>query len=83
MIASQSPSPGTEVVFGDEIHVRLGGLVQVEVPDLDDPKILAAHLASGVRLVMELRPGTPVEAVRNGLAHLTSYFTDHSEPGTS
>jgi serine/threonine-protein kinase len=33
-IAAQSPAPGTEVVFGDEIHVRLGVLVQVAVPDL-------------------------------------------------
>ncbi|MCP4227869.1 MAG: PASTA domain-containing protein, partial [Actinomycetia bacterium] len=34
MIASQTPSAGTEVVFGDEIHVRLGVLLQVAVPDL-------------------------------------------------
>ena len=33
-IAAQSPAPGTEVVFGDEIHVRLGVLLQVAVPDL-------------------------------------------------
>ena len=33
-IASQDPPPGTEVVAGDEIHVRLGVLVKVEVPDL-------------------------------------------------
>ena len=33
-IAAQDPSPGTEVVFGDEIRVRLGVLLQVEVPDL-------------------------------------------------
>ncbi|MEA2002116.1 MAG: Stk1 family PASTA domain-containing Ser/Thr kinase [Actinomycetota bacterium] len=34
-IASQTPAPGTEVVFGDEVHVRLGVLLQVEVPDLE------------------------------------------------
>jgi serine/threonine-protein kinase len=33
-IASQDPSPGTEVLFGDEIHVRLGVLLQIDVPDL-------------------------------------------------
>ena len=33
-IASQDPPPGTEVVAGDEIRVRLGVLVKVEVPDL-------------------------------------------------
>lgn len=33
-IATQDPAPGTEVLFGDEIHVRLGVLLQVEVPDL-------------------------------------------------
>ncbi len=34
MIASQNPTPGTEVLFGDEIHVRLGVILQVEVPVL-------------------------------------------------
>jgi serine/threonine-protein kinase len=34
MIAAQTPSAGTEVVFGDEIHVKLGVLRQVQVPDL-------------------------------------------------
>ena len=33
-IAAQDPPPGTEVVAGDEIRVRLGVLVKVEVPDL-------------------------------------------------
>ncbi len=33
-IAAQTPAPGTEVVFGNEIHVRLGVLLQVAVPDL-------------------------------------------------
>ena len=32
LIASQDPSPGTEVVFGDEIRVRLGVIKQVTVP---------------------------------------------------
>jgi serine/threonine-protein kinase len=34
MIAAQTPSAGTEVVFGDEIHVKLGVIRQVAVPDL-------------------------------------------------
>jgi len=34
MIAAQTPSAGTQVAFGDEIHVRLGVILQVEVPDL-------------------------------------------------
>ena len=33
-IAAQDPPPGTEVVAGDEIQVRLGVLVKVAVPDL-------------------------------------------------
>ena len=33
-IAGQDPPPGTEVVAGDEIRVRLGVLIRVVVPDL-------------------------------------------------
>ena len=47
-----------------------------------DFKVFAAHLASGALPVMELRPGTPVEAVRDGLVHLASCFTDDNDPGT-
>jgi len=38
---------------------------------------LASQLAPGVLQVLELRPGTPVDAVRQGLAHLATCFKDH------
>jgi sugar phosphate isomerase/epimerase len=37
-----------------------------------DFKVFAPHMTAGVLPVMELRPGTPVEAVRDGLAHLAT-----------
>ncbi|MDX2468660.1 MAG: PASTA domain-containing protein, partial [Acidimicrobiia bacterium] len=33
-IAQQDPAPGSEVVFGDEIQVKLGVIRQVEVPNI-------------------------------------------------
>ena len=48
-----------------------------------DFKALASHTAAGALKVLELRPGTPLEAVREGLAHLVNCFTDRSVPGTS
>jgi serine/threonine-protein kinase len=53
MIAEQSPAAGTEVVFGDEIHVKLGVLRQVEVPDLTgktEDEARAALLELGLTL---------------------------------
>ena len=35
-----------------------------------DFKALAPHLAADIPAVLELRPGTPQDAVREGLAHL-------------
>ncbi len=68
MIASQSPSAGTEVIFGDEIHVRLGVLLQVAVPDLDgmtEEEARAALLAVGLTLnvtgTVEVPPDSGLE----------------------
>ena len=47
-----------------------------------DFKVFAAHMAAGALPVIELRPGTPVNAVRDGLVHLASCFTDDNDPGT-
>jgi sugar phosphate isomerase/epimerase len=38
---------------------------------------LASQMAPGVLQVLELRPGTPVDAVRQGLAHLATCFKDY------
>jgi sugar phosphate isomerase/epimerase len=40
-----------------------------------DFKALASSLTPEVVQVLELRPGTPLEAVRDGLAHLTDCFS--------
>jgi len=53
MIASQTPPPGSDAVFGDEIHVRLGVLRQVEVPNLvgmTEEEASAALLEVGLTL---------------------------------
>jgi sugar phosphate isomerase/epimerase len=39
-----------------------------------DFQALAEHLGGDVLQVLELRPGTPIDAVRQGLAHLSSCF---------
>jgi beta-lactam-binding protein with PASTA domain/serine/threonine protein kinase len=52
-IAEQDPSPGTEVIFGDEIHVRLGVISQVEVPrliEMTEDEAQAALLELGLTL---------------------------------
>lgn len=37
-----------------------------------DFKALLSHLAPGLPAVLELRPGTPEDAIRSGLAHLAA-----------
>lgn len=44
---------------------------------------LAARITPGVLQVLELRPGTPMDAVRDGLAHLAGCFTDQDTSGSS
>ena len=73
MIAAQSPSAGTEVVFGDEIHVRLGVLLQVEVPDLEGmtedqarEALLAAGLTLNVAGTVEVPPESGLEGLVAG-----------------
>lgn len=39
---------------------------------------LAAQIAPGVLQVLELRPGTPPDAVRQGLTHLATCFSDRN-----
>ncbi len=70
MIAAQSPSPGTEVVFGDEIHVRLGVLLQVSVPDLtglSEEDARSALLAVGLTLNVVGTVEVPPESGLEGL----------------
>jgi sugar phosphate isomerase/epimerase len=44
---------------------------------------LTAQLTPAVLQVLELRPGTPMDAVREGLAHLAGCFTDQDTSGSS
>jgi serine/threonine-protein kinase len=69
-IASQTPTPGTEVVFGDEIRVQLGALRQVEVPDLtgateDDARaaLLELGLTLNVAGTVEVPPDSGLEGL--------------------
>ncbi|MDJ0924362.1 MAG: Stk1 family PASTA domain-containing Ser/Thr kinase [Acidimicrobiia bacterium] len=69
-IAAQDPSPGTEVVFGDEINVRLGVLLQVEVPDLtgmseDDARTQLLELGLTLNVVgtVEVPPDSGLEGL--------------------
>ena len=68
MIAAQTPSPGSDVVDGDEIRVRLGVLLQVEVPDLTgmtEEEARAALLERGLTLsvvgTVEVPPDSGLE----------------------
>ena len=47
-----------------------------------DFKTLASQMVPGVLQILELRPGTPLEAVRKGLAHLATCFSDRSSSGS-
>lgn len=69
-IASQDPPPGTEVVAGDEIQVRLGVLVKVEVPDLTglseedaEAQLLALGLTLNVVGTVEVPPDSGLEGL--------------------
>jgi len=70
MIAAQSPSAGTEVVFGDEIHVRLGVLLRVSVPDLEgmtEEEARTALLEVGLTLNVAGTVEVPPESGLEGL----------------
>ena len=80
MIAAQTPSAGTEVVFGAEIHVRLGVLIRVEVPDLvglTQEEAEDALLDLGLTLVVG---GTVEVPPDSGLENLVA--GQSPEPGT-
>lgn len=69
-IATQTPTSGTEVVFGDEIRVQLGTLVQVAVPDLEgvsEDDARAALLDLGLTLVVEGTVEVPPDSGLEGL----------------
>ncbi len=48
-----------------------------------DFKALASRMAPGVLQILELRPGTPLKAVRDGLAHLAACFSDRDPSGNA
>jgi serine/threonine-protein kinase len=69
-IAGQDPPPGTEVVFGQEIHVQLGVLLQVEVPDLEGlteeearSRLLDLGLTLAVAGTVEVPPDSGLEGL--------------------
>lgn len=69
MIAAQTPAAGTEAVFGDEIHVQLGVLLQVEVPDLTgmtEEEARAALLDLGLTLNVAGNVEVPPESGLEG-----------------
>jgi beta-lactam-binding protein with PASTA domain/serine/threonine protein kinase len=70
MIADQDPSAGTEVVFGDEVHVRLGVILQVEVPvltGLTEDEARAALLDLGLTLIVEGTVEVPPDSGLEGV----------------
>lgn len=67
LVAAQDPAAGTEVKYGDEIHVRLGKLIEVTVPDLlgmDEEDATNALLDRGLTLNVV---GTVEVTVESGL----------------
>jgi len=70
MIAGQEPVAGTEVVFGAEVHVKLGELRRVEVPDLtgmteDDARDALAELGLTLNVAgtVEVPPDSGLEGL--------------------
>ena len=62
LVAVQNPGVGTEVVLGDEVRVRIGTLIQREVPDLIGLTVEEAQaVLDGLGLVLEVLGDTPVE----------------------
>lgn len=69
-IATQDPPAGTEVVFGDEVHVRLGVIRQVEVPVLtglteEDARIVLLDIGLILEVVgtVEVPPDSGLEGL--------------------
>lgn len=61
LVAAQRPRSGTEVVVGDEVRVRLGSLIQREVPDLVGMTVEdATEMLAGIGLELEVVGETPV-----------------------
>ena len=62
LVAVQNPASGAEVVLGDEVRVRIGTLIQREVPDLTGLTVEEAEIIlTGLGLVLEVLGDTPVE----------------------
>ncbi len=62
LVAVQSPRSGAEVVLGDEVRVRIGTLIQREVPDLTGLTVEEAQIIlDDLGLVLEVIGDTPVE----------------------
>ena len=79
LVAVQNPSTGSEVVLGDEVRVRIGTLIQREVPDLTGLTVEEAQtILTDLGLVLEVIGDTPVEDENEqGLIQ-----TQSIEPGT-
>ncbi|NND03792.1 MAG: PASTA domain-containing protein, partial [Acidimicrobiia bacterium] len=62
LVAIQNPGFGSEVVLGDEVRVRIGSLIQREVPDLIGLTVEEAQtLLADLGLTLEVLGDTPVE----------------------
>jgi len=62
LVAVQIPGSGSEVVLGDEVRVRIGTLIQREVPDLTGLTVEEAEtILIDLGLVLEVIGDTPVE----------------------
>ncbi|NND01484.1 MAG: Stk1 family PASTA domain-containing Ser/Thr kinase, partial [Acidimicrobiia bacterium] len=62
LVAFQNPRSGAEVVLGDEVRVRIGTLIQREVPDLTGLTVEEAQIIlTDLGLVLEVIGDTPVE----------------------
>ena len=61
LVAAQTPADGSEVVIGDEVRVRLGKLIQREVPDLIGMTVEEAEAAlADLGLTLEVTGETEV-----------------------
>jgi serine/threonine-protein kinase len=79
LVAAQTPAGGGEVVIGDEVRVRIGSLIQREVPDLVGLSVEEAEVVlAEVGLRLEVIGETEVENEADAGLVATQEF----EPGT-